>query len=80
MPIFYSQSSQPRSFDYQQKLNNPPLELKGTSKRVDPSKSSMGSWDRLMEKTFSNAPPRSQSVNRPDTKRTIIPDADVQLG
>ena len=48
MPVFYTQSSQPRTFDYLIKGSKPTLELKGNLRRIDSTKMSIGTWDGLV--------------------------------
>jgi hypothetical protein len=77
MPIYYTQSSRPRTFEYQQHSNaNTSLELHGNSKKVDSTASSMGSWNRLLDKTFSNARPNFKLLDHTDTRRTIQPEVN----
>ena len=48
MSTFFS--NMPREFNYQNKPSMQPVELWGRSKKTDNSGSTMGNWDKLIEK------------------------------
>lgn len=83
MPVFYTQSNQPRTFDFLQKGPKTVLELNGNLRKIDKSKATPGTWEGLV-----NSPTSAQlRLNSPSaqfnfgqgSKRTIMPECNVLI-
>ena len=81
MPVFYSQSNQPRTFEFLQSSSNTVLQLTGNMRKPDSSKAVAGTWKGLVNSPTSvptrlNSPSAQFNFGQ-GSKRTIVPECNV---
>lgn len=81
MPVFYTQSNQPRNFGYMAQNNKPIMELQGKMRRIDTTKAVAGTWEGLVNQP-TTCQARSNSASsqfnfNASSKRTVCPEQNV---